>query len=335
MAAVLIRPSQHKSRLRLFVVQVLFVALFVTLFARLWYLQVFTGEEYQAKAAEQSVRDIVVQPARGLIVDAMGRPLVANRDSWVVSVDRTVLGKLSEADRDALLRKVADAVHQPYADVVARTVVCGQPGAVTGTCWNGSPFQPVPVARDVDQATAVQISEQAEAYPGVVAQRESVRSYPAPFGVNAAGVLGYLTPITADELDEAEQADDTSVNGASVVGRSGVEKSYDQWLRGIPGYQRVAVDSMGRVLGDSGQVQATPGDTLVTSLDAKVQGVVEQQLHDAITTARKTYDKVTHKNYVADSGAAIVLDARDGSVVAMASQPTYDPSVWVDGITGK
>ncbi|WP_457110182.1 penicillin-binding protein 2 [Marmoricola sp. URHA0025 HA25] len=321
--------------MRLFVVQVMFVSLFVTLFARLWYLQVFTGEEYQAKAAEQSVRDIVVQPARGLIVDAMGRPLVANRDSWVVSVDRTVLGKLSEADREALLRKVAGAVHEPYADLVARTVVCGQPGAVTGTCWNGSPFQPVPVARDVDQATAVQISEQAEAYPGVVAQRESVRSYPAPFGVNAAGVLGYLSPITADELDEAEQADDTSVNGASVVGRSGVEKSYDQWLRGIPGYQRVAVDSMGRVLGDSGQVQATPGDTLVTSLDAKVQGVVEQQLHDAITTARKTYDKVTHKNYVADSGAAIVLDARDGSVVAMASQPTYDPSVWVDGITGK
>src|SRR4051812_22929687 len=181
MAAVLIRPSQHRSRLRLFVVQVMFVSLFVTLFARLWYLQVFTGEEYQAKAAEQSVRDIVVQPARGLIVDAMGRPLVANRDSWVVSVDRTVLGKMADADRDALLGKVATTVGEPYDDLVARLRLCGQPGAVTGTCWNGSPFQPVPVARDVAQATAVQISEQAEEFPGVVAQRESVRSYPAPF----------------------------------------------------------------------------------------------------------------------------------------------------------
>lgn len=335
MAAVLIRPSQRKSRLRLLVVQVLFVSLFVTLFARLWFLQVFTGEEYQAKAAEQSVRDIVVQPARGLIVDAMGRPLVTNRDSWVVSVDRTVLGKMSEADRDALLHKVAAAVKEPYDDVVARTRLCGQPEAVSGTCWNGSPFQPVPVARDVEQATAVQISEQAEDFPGVVAQRESVRAYPQPFGINAADLLGYLSPITADELAEAKRADDASVNGASVVGRSGVEKTYDQWLRGIPGYERVAVDSMGRVLGDTGQVRATPGDTLVTSVDAKVQSVVEQQLHDAITTARKTYDKVTHKNYVADSGAALVLDARDGSVVAMASQPTYDPSVWVDGITDK
>src|SRR3954452_21673179 len=135
MAAVLIRPSQHKSRLRLFVVQVLFVALFVTLFARLWYLQVFTGEEYQAKAAEQSVRDIVVQPARGLIVDAMGRPLVANRSSWVVSLDRNVVGKLSEADRETLLRKVAAAVRVPYAELVARTRLCGEPDAVSGTCW--------------------------------------------------------------------------------------------------------------------------------------------------------------------------------------------------------
>ena len=335
MAAVLIRPSQRTSRRRLFVVQVLFVSLFVTLFARLWYLQVFTGEEYQAKAAEQSVRDIVQQPPRGLIVDAMGRPLVTNRDSWVVSVDRTVLGRMAQPDRDALLQKVAAAVHEPYADVVARTLICGQPGAVSGTCWNGSPFQPVPVARDVAQATAVQISEQGEDFPGVVAQRESVRAYPSPFGINAAGVLGYLSPITADELTEAERAHDRSVNGASVVGRSGVEKSYDQWLRGVPGYQRVAVDSMGRVLGGTGQVQATPGDTLVTSLDARVQGVVEQQLHDAIATARKTYDKVTHKNYVADSGAVVVLDAKDGSVIAMAGQPTYDPSVWVDGISQK
>jgi penicillin-binding protein 2 len=335
MAAVLIRPSHHRSRLRLFVLQVLFVSLFVTLFARLWYLQVFTGEEYQAKAAEQSVRDLVVPPARGLIVDAMGRPLVANRSSWVVSLDRTVLGRMDAADREALLRKVAGAVHEPYADVVARTRLCGTPDAVAGTCWNGSPLQPVPIARDVAQSTAVQISEQAEDFPGVVAQQESVRAYPAPFGINAAGVLGYLGPITADELDAARKSHDTTVNGASVVGRAGVEKTYDQWLRGIPGYDHVTVDSMGRVLGDSGRTGATPGDTLVTSLDAKLQGVVEQQLHEAITTARKTYDKVTHKNYVADSGAIVVLDAKDGSVVAMAGQPTYDPSVWVDGITTK
>ena len=125
------------------------------------------------------------------------------------------------------------------------------------------------------------------------------------------------------------------MNGASSVGRAGVEKEYDRWLRGMPGYKSVAVDSMGRVLGDDSEVQGQPGDTLVTTIDAKVQSVVERQLALAIKTARATYDEVTHKNYVADSGAVVVMEARTGRIVAMASQPTYDPGVWVGGITKK
>jgi len=333
--AILIRPDRRRSRLRLFVMQVLMLSLFCTLFARLWYLQVFTGEEYQAKATEQSVRELVVQPARGLIVDAEGRPLATNRTSWVVSVDRTVLGKQSEADRTRLLKRVARTVGVPYAEVVARTRLCGAPEAKKKTCWNGSPFQPIPVAEDVPQATAVQISEQTEDFPGVLAQAETLRSYPAPFGINAADVLGYLSPITGQELDDAKKVDDQTVNGASVVGRAGLEKTYDQWLRGVPGVTRVTVDSMGRVLGDSGEVAARPGDTLVTSIDARVQSVAEKELHKAMMTARATYDPVTHKNYVADSGAVVVLNAHNGNVVALASQPTYDPSVWVGGISSR
>ncbi len=331
-----IRPSSsEKSRLRLFVVQALVLGLFMTLFARLWYVQVLTGEDYRTAAAEQSVRDVVVQPARGLIVDDQGRPLVANRTSWVVNVDRTLLGKLPADLRTVTLKNLAAAVDVPYAEIVARTLLCGQPGAAKDTCWNGSPYQPVPVARDVPQRTAVKLLERAEDFPAVLAQQESVRAYPSPYGVNGAHVLGYLSQITEGELDEANKDDDTSVNGASVVGRAGVEKAYDPWLRGQPGHRRVAVDSMGRVIGDSGEVEATPGDTLVTSLDAKVQAYVEKQLHEAMTTARKTYDKVTSRNYAADSGAAVVMEARTGRIVAMASQPTYDPEVWSGGITQK
>ncbi len=336
MAAVLIRPNaSEKSRLRLLVVQALVLALFATLFARLWYMQVLTGEGYQAQAAEQSVRDVVVQPARGLIVDAMGRPLVANRSSWVVSIDRTLLGKLPEEDRTTSLRRLSGVVKVPVAEIEARILLCGQPDSKAGTCWNGSPYQPVPVARDVPQKIAVKVLEQAEDYPGVLAQQESVRAYPSPYGANAAHLLGYLSPITEGELDEAENDNDTSLNGASVVGRAGVEKAYDQWLRGIPGYRKVAVDSMGRVLGDSGEVESSPGDTLVTSIDSKVQAFVEKQLAQTIKTARATTDKVTGRKYAADSGAAVVLDARTGRVVAMASQPTYNPEVWSGGITSK
>jgi penicillin-binding protein 2 len=307
----------------------------VTLFARLWFMQVLGGEAYQAQAAEQSVRELVVQPARGLIVDDLGRPLVANRTSWVVSIDRTMLQKMTERAQRTLLHRLSKTVHVKVRKIRARTLLCGGPGSKAGTCWNGSPYQPVPVAEDIRQQTAISIMEQGEDFPAVLVDAQSVRSYPAPFGVNAAHLLGYLSPITSQELDQAEARHDTSVHGASVVGRAGLEKSYDRYLRGQPGYKRVAVDSMGRVLGDSGEVDGSAGDTLVTSIDARVQGVVEKQLSQTIATARGTFDKVTGRNYAADSGAVVVLDAKNGRVVAMAGAPTYKPQEWVGGITSK
>jgi penicillin-binding protein 2 len=327
--------SRERSRLRLVVVQAIVLSLFLTLFARLWYLQVMGGESYQAQAAEQSVRELVLQPARGLIVDDMGRPLVANRTSWVVTVDRTLLHKLEPQRQEELLRKVARTVGSTYPEVHARTLLCGEPGSVSGRCWNGSPFQPVPVAEGVSQRVAISILEQSEDYPAVLAESRSVRAYPSPYGVNAAHLLGYLSPITEDELEEAERTGDTTVHGASVVGRAGLERQYDEYLRGVPGYRRVAVDSRGRVLGTTGVQPGKPGHTLVTSIDARVQAVVERQLEQTIKTARKTFDTVTGRNYVADSGAAVVMDVTNGRIVAMAGYPTYDPSVWVGGISNQ
>ncbi len=327
--------ASHRSQLRLIVIQTLVFSLLATLGARLYYLQVVSGEEYQGQAASQSVREIVVQPQRGLVVDAMGRPLVSNRLTWVVSMDRTLLGRMAPADRAELLDRTATAIRMEVPAIEAKLLLCGDEGAVAGECWNGSPYQPVPVARDVAEASALRILEQPEDFPGVVVDRQSVRQYPAPYGVNAAHLLGYLSPITKDELEGAEDSGDSSVNGASVVGRAGVEKEYDEWLRGQPGYQQVAVDSKGRVRQDVSDLAAQPGDTLVTSIDAKVQGVVERQLAKMIRTQRATRDPVTKRNFEADSGAAVVLEAKTGRIVAMASQPTYDPSLWVDGITEK
>lgn len=327
--------AETRSRLRLLVIQALVFSLFATLFARLYYLQVVTGEEYHAQAANQSVREVVVQPQRGLIVDAQGRALVANRMSWVVSLDRTLLGKLSETQQDKLVERLSDAVGVPAQRIRTQLVTCGDEGSVSGVCWNGSPYQPVPIASDVPERVALRILEQPEDYPAVLAEQQSVRAYPQPFGINAAHLLGYLSPITEEEYDRAQSDGDRSVNGASAVGRAGVEKQYDSWLRGMPGYRRVAVDSMGRVLGEESEIPGMPGDTLVTSIDAKVQGIVEQQLADTIATARSTFDEVSGRNYVADSGAVVVLEAQTGRVVAMASQPTYDPEVWVGGISKK
>ncbi len=324
-----------RSRLRLVVLQALVFSLFATLLVRLYYLQVVDGEAYQGKAAAQSVREIVVQPQRGLIVDDQGRPLVTNRLSWVVSLDRTLLGKMTEDERHTLVARVSKAIDVPVRRIDRKLMLCGEDGAVPGLCWNGSPYQPVPVAQDLPRAVALRILEQPEDHPGVVVEQQSVRAYPRPFGINAAHLLGYLSPVTEGELTEAEDDGDRSVNGASVVGRAGVEQEYDDWLRGMPGYRQVQVDSMGRVLGDDSEVASQPGDTLVTSIDARVQGVVERQLEKMMTIARSTHDDVSGKNYVADSGAAVVLEADTGRVVAMAGIPTYDPEVWVNGISAR
>lgn len=327
-------PGSRRSRLRIVVIQALVFSLFATLFVRLYYLQVVGGESYQARAASQSVRDIVVQPPRGLIVDAEGRPLVANRTSWVISIDRTMLGKLPDGQDRTLLRRVSRTTGVPVKRIRASLVTCGEDGAEPGVCWNGSPYQPVPVASDVKRAVALRVLEQPEDFPSVLAEAQTVRRYPQPFGANLAHVLGYLSPITAEEFDQATAEEDESLNGASVVGRAGVEKSYDKWLRGMPGHRSVRVDSMGRVLGERGLVESRPGNTLVTSVDSRLQALVERELHRTLLKARQEVDPVTHRRFEADSGAVVVMDTT-GQVIAMASEPTYDPKLWVGGISKK
>jgi penicillin-binding protein 2 len=327
-------PSRRSQRARLVVVQVMVLSLFATLFARLWYLQVVGQETYQAAAVSNAVRDVDIPAPRGLIVDDQGRPLVANRTSWVVTLDRNVFGKLSHPARRSVLTRLAATLGVTRAALIQRTKACGEPGAAAAPiCWNGSPYAPVPVAEDITQQVAAAILEQPEDYPGVTASAQQVRAYPAPYGVNAAQVLGYISPITEGELKADQKRGVTGVTAQSAVGRSGLEQTYDSYLRGVPGVKRVAVDSAGRVIGNDSITPPKLGDTLVTSIDAKVQSVVEHQLEGAIMTARKTVDPVTHRKYAADSGSAIVLNATNGQVVAMASYPTYDPSVWVGGIT--
>jgi penicillin-binding protein 2 len=321
-------------RPRLVVVQVLILALFGTLLVRLWYLQMASGDTYREQAEDNAVEAVIIQPQRGLIVDAMGRLLAANRASWVVSVDRTALAKLGDDDQSAILHRVADTLDMPYADVFGRSRLCGEAGAPEPPgCWSGSPYQPVPIAEDVSEDVAIAIQERSEDFPAIEARQQSVRAYPEPFGVNAAHLLGYLTPITADEYERAQADDDPTLNAGSLVGRSGLERAYDRYLRGRPGTKGVEVDAHGRTIGDGPVRPPRPGDTLVTSIDARVQSVVEDELAKAIQIARRTRDEVTGRDYEATSGAVVVLDPHDGSVIATASYPTYDPTVWVGGIS--
>jgi penicillin-binding protein 2 len=169
----------------------------------------------------------------------------------------------------------------------------------------------------------------------VQADVETIRAYPSPYGVNAAHVLGYLGPVNDAELKAQALRlilPEAKLQRTDLVGRAGLEYQYDTLLRGFPGVRKVNVNRSGIVTGTVSETAATPGDYLVTNIDARLQAVVEQQLLAAIYRAR-SQTETNGTPLRADSGAAVVLDVRTGAVLAMASYPTYDPSIWVGGIT--
>ncbi len=190
----------ERSRLRLVVLQVLVLSLLATLLGRMWYLQVAASENYKAAAAENGTREIVTPATRGMILDSRGRPLARNRTALVVSISRTAMLRQHDGGR-ALVAKVAKVIGQPVQDVWDRTRLCGSDGAPPAPrCFNGSPYQPIPVTDEASTAMALQIMERREDFPGVTAELTSVREYPQPLGANAAHELGYLGPVTDAEL---------------------------------------------------------------------------------------------------------------------------------------
>ena len=307
----------------------LVASLVVTLVVRLFYLQVVTGETYRAAAVENTVREVVTPAVRGLILDQAGRPLVSNRTSLVVTVDRVTLQREKD-DGKAVIDRLAALLDLPASDIEDRLRNCGTEGAKPPPiCWNGSPYQPIPITRDVDTQTALTIMEQRTEFPGVTARLDAVRTYPTPFDVNAAHILGYLGPVTEKQLEA--QGDSTAwdrLRRTDVVGRSGLESQYDAELRGKPALTTLAVDTAGRITGTLDEKPAKPGDYLVTTIDAHLQAVVEKQLVQAVQRAQA-------QGYPGDSGAAVVVDVRNGHILAMASYPTYDPKIWVGGVTKK
>jgi penicillin-binding protein 2 len=194
------------------------------------------------------------------------------------------------------------------------------------------PYQPVPIAEDVPSDIIYYIAEHGDQFRGVVTRQEAVRSYPQ--GPIAAQLLGHIGPITAEEIkgDPALK----SLPPTTLVGQAGVEEQYDRFLRGVPGKQVIAVNARGDVVGaDSslGSVPAKNGDNVVLSIDANAQKLAEQSLAQGIAVAHNTYDSESGKYLQATGGAAIVMDPKTGRIIAMASNPTYDPRLWIGGLS--
>ncbi len=330
-----------RSNLRLLVLGALLFSLILTMLGRLFYLQVVSATIYTQVGASNSIKSVITPAPRGLILDQAGRPLVGNRTSLVVSLDRAAIEKQQD-DGHAVLTRLSAALGTSYEELFERLQLCGTKLAVAGVCWNGSPYQPIPVAKDVSTDLALSIMERRADYPGVLAQLETVRDYPDS-GVNAAQLLGYLGAVSQGELEAQEKAvadgdldsSDATLTGTDLVGRSGLEAAYDTDLRGTAGVKKLNVDIATNVLGTASETDPVAGNYLVTSIDAKLQAVVEEQLQAAVDRARSLTDPRTQRKYKADSAAAVVLDVTNGEVLALASYPTYDPSIWVGGISSK
>ncbi|MFJ5207343.1 penicillin-binding protein 2 [Streptomyces nigra] len=320
-----------RVQIRLVVIQILVLSLLGTLGGRLWYLQIREGEAYAKEASGNHVQQVVQPAVRGSILDARGVPLADNETRLVVSASRTDLLKMPD-DGKAVLTKLAGVLGMKPAEVMGKVRLCDS--KTPQPCWNGSPYQPIPITDEATPKQALQIRERAEDFPGITAEPQALRRYPSPGGANTAQVLGYLSPVTDEELQQAQDTDSPYLR-SDQVGRSGLERQYDKALRGKAGVTRYEVDNLGRVIGEAEADPAQPGANLVTSIDARVQRVAEYELNEAMKQARKEWDRNTNESYKADSGAVVVMEAKTGRIVAMASNPTYDPNAWVGGISAK
>ena len=313
----------QRARLSLLVVQVLIFSLLIGLLGRLFYLQVAAGPKYRDAALSIQSRDVVTPATRGLIVDSSGVPLALNRVGIAVTVDRTKID-LQPDKGVAVLQALAKLLKLDYADIYQRTRLCGElPKGAKAGCWTGSRFQPIPITKEADPEIALKIVERSDEYPGVSATPVSIRNYPGNAGVNAAHMLGYIGPLTENDL---AGGNGRSYYRSESIGKAGLEIQYDEYLRGAPGIKTVIVDRKEAVTRTSQNSKPIGGDHLVTSIDARVQASVESALADAVRRARAS-------GYPSDGAAAVVMDVTNGQIVALASYPTYDPNSYERGLT--
>lgn len=316
----------ESPRLRLGVLGVVVIALFVPLFARLWYLQVLSSETFTEAAEANRIRVVQVEAPRGRILDRDGTVLVDNRVSIVVTVDRVRFAELDEADAMGMLRRLATELTRYGSPATVEQLL----DRVNDQRY--SRYAPVPVAEDATEELKIYVEEHQELFPSVAVERVAVRRY--PFGTRAAHVIGYVGEINDEELAERANKPKTYIRG-NQIGKTGVERIYEDDLRGMPGQTVFEVDAMGdpvRILSDL-STPPIPGDDVWLTIDIETQALSEDLLAQALEAARDR--RVSGGNLAnrGNAGSVVVTDPRNGEVLAMASYPVYDPGDFVNGIS--
>lgn len=301
------------------------LGLFAILFFRLWFLQVLSGNQYAKAASVNSLRDVVVPAPRGEILDSSGQILASSRRAYAVEISPPSL-PVPITDSDLARPPQPDAaIYDRLANILGLPTN-RQPCPVDGhgvlrmsviACrvvqgFVALSYGEATVASDITSHQLWYISERQSSFPGVTVQQIYQRTY--PLGDVASQVLGIVSRITGPEtLDPFYKG----VNENDSVGQSGLEASYDRYLRGVDGAEKVKVDAFGNFVGEQPETPPTPGDNLKLSLNAKLEAVGQQALQQSIDN-----------NYPANGGAFVAMNPDNGEVYAMGSLPTYDANVF-------
>ncbi len=313
-----------KLALRLGMLGMLALAIFAVLFLRLWSLQVLNGSQYLRAAESNQLRTVRVQAPRGPILDRYGRVLVSNVSGTAIEIWPADLPK-NRRDRVRELRALSGLVHVPLGQIAS---------AIRRHRFD--PLTPVKVKESVHVDQVGYLYEHQDDFPGVEVARTYLRSY--PHGDLASHLLGYVGEISAAQLRILR-----GYRSGDEIGQAGVEASHDAYLRGTPGLAKLRVDSLGRPRSDL-ELKTPPraGDAVRLTIDLRLQQAAERALRYGIQAAR---NDGCSGCWAANGGAIVALDPKDGSIRALASYPTYKPSLYVGrvrqqaldaaGLTGK
>ncbi len=337
------------------ILAVVAVSLFLALFGRLWYLQALQNEEFQQVATQQITRSIRTQAERGQIFDRNGRVLVENRLSTIVTIHRDenkqaliAAGLESKAERDEFRAEMFATLARELSSSGQLTKVSQLERAFTDRSFTD--FEEIPIARDVDEELLIFIGERPDVFPGVRVTQDVVRSY--PFGDAAAHLLGYVGSINQTEIEAKENLyliDDPDSDDPTVkiqdpegkqyrpndeIGKAGIERFFEDDLRGIPGTRSFLVDNVGNFVAPIGEdLDPRPGSDVHLTIDIDLQIRLELELKQALDRAREAEAEQDEPPFNAPAGAAVIMDPRTGEVLAMASYPTYSPADFIEGLS--
>jgi len=301
--------------LRVGILGVIAIVVFCALFFRLWALQVISGERYLENANNNQIRSFGVIAPRGSIVDRDGDVLVSNMPGTLVQIWPAALENVPIVERDKMLRRISMLLGLKAKNVREKVEERLQ----------SDPLTPVTIDTGVGELRTAYLMEHQGEFPGVQITETYLRNYEQ--GNLAAQILGHVGEISSDQLkDKAEQG----YAAGDRIGQTGIEAVYDNYLRGVRGQGRVFVDALGRITSEREFSQLPEaGDNIRLTLDVDLQRAAEDALNFGIRLAHEQGE------WAADGGAIVAMDVDTGEILALASNPTFDPRVYVGRVDEK